>query len=215
MSLTLYFHPLASYCWKVLIALYENDTAFTPKLVDLGDPSGAREFRALWPLGKFPVLRDHDSERLIGESSIIIEYLALFRPGPVELIPRDPKLALEARFHDRFYDLYVHDPMQTLVFDKLRPPEQRNPLAVEQARAELAQSYSLIEHTMQTHRWAAGDTFTLADCAAAPALHYANQLAPIPSALSQTQAYLARLRARPSFARTLREAGPYLHLFPG
>jgi len=213
--LTLYFHPLASYCWKVLIALYENETPFEARLVNLGDPAEAAALRALWPIGKFPVLRDDDADRTIAESSIIIEYLALHHPGRVQLLPEDPRVALDVRFRDRFFDEYVHEPMQKIVVDKLRPPQQTDALGVEQARAQLELSYSVIDRDLATRPWASGDHFTLADCAAAPALYYANRVVPLDARHPHASAYLARLLSRPSFARTLREAEPYFHLFPG
>src|SRR4051812_17882811 len=120
MSLTLYYHPLASYCWKVLIALYENRTPFQPHLVDLSNESARAEFVKLWPIGKFPVLRDAARARTIPESSLIIEYLAQHYPGETQLIPKNAELAFATRAQDRFFDLYVHEPMQRIVGDRLR-----------------------------------------------------------------------------------------------
>ena len=215
MSLTLYYHPLASYCWKVLIALYEQDTPFTPLLVDLADPAARAEFQTVWPLARFPVLRDEARDRIVPESTIIIEYLAHHYPGPTPLVPTEPDLALEARLCDRFYDLYVHEPMQRLVFDRLRPADQRDPLGVAGARATLDTAYAMIEGALATRTWATGATFTLADCAAAPALYYADRVHPLGAAHPHTAAYLARVLARPSFARVVAEAQPYLASFPG
>lgn len=214
MTLALYYHPLASYCWKALIALYENQTPFEPRLVDLGDPHARAEFTRLWPMAKFPVLRDEARQRTVAESSIIIEYLGIYYPGEVELLPADRALALEVRRWDRFYDLYVHEPMQKIVGDKLRPAGQGDVAGVAQARATLAIAYPVLDRAMQANAWAAGAGFSLADCAAAPALYYANRVQPL-AEHTQLARYLERLMQRPSFARVFAEAQPYLHLFPG
>jgi glutathione S-transferase len=215
MSLTLHFHPLASFCWKVLVALYENGTPFEPSIVDLGDPVSAAAFKALWPLAKMPVLQDHARDRIVPESTIVIEYLAQHYPGPVALVPADPERARQTRLADRFYDLYVHEPMQKIVTDRLRPRGQADAFGVGQARATLAVSYGMIEQDMAGRRWAMGEAFTLADCAAAPALFYANKVAPFGGRHPKVAAYLDRLMARPSFARTVAEAQPYFKDFPG
>ena len=214
-SLTLYYHPLASFCWKALIALYENDTPFEPVLVDLMDPASAAAFKAIWPIGKFPVLRDEAKDRTIPESSIIIEYLAQHYPGRSELVPADPDLARQTRLRDRFYDLYVHEPMQKIVVDKLRPAGKNDPFGVEQAKAQLATAYGMIEQEMAARTWAMGDAFGMADCAASPALFYANKVAPFGADRPNVARYLDRLMARPSFARVLKEAEPYFKMFPG
>jgi len=214
MSLTLYLHPLASFCWKVLIALYENETPFQPHIVDLSDEASRRAFTKLWPIGKFPVLRDEARHLTIPESSTIIEYLAQHYPGRTALLPADPDLAREARLRDRFYDLYVHEPMQKIVLDALRPEGKTDPHGVEQARALLATAYAMIEDDMQTREWALGARFSLVDCAAAPALYYANRVMRLGPTHPNTAAYLRRLIERPSFARTLAEAEPYFALFP-
>jgi len=213
-SLTLYLHPLASYCWKVLIALYENGTPFRPQIVDLADPAARAALQALWPFARFPVLRDEVRDRTVPESTIIIEYLARHHPGPVALIPDDPEAARDVRFADRFYDLYVHEPMQTIVGDRLRPADARDPHGVGRARALLDVAYAMIERELAARTWAAGDAFTMADCAAAPALHYADRVHPLGERHPHATAYLRRLEARPSFARVLAEARPYAHLFP-
>lgn len=215
MTLTLYFHPLASFCWKVLIALYENETPFEPHVVDLADEASRAELTRLWPIGKFPVLRDEARDRNIPESSIIIEYLAQHYPGNVQLVPADADLARETRLRDRFFDLYVHAPLQKIVADKLRPAGKNDPHGVEEAKALLDTSYGVLDREMATRRWAMGDAFSMADCAAAPALYYANRVRPIGDAHVNARAYLKRLVERPSFVRTFREAEPYLHLFPG
>jgi glutathione S-transferase len=214
MSLTLHYHPLASACWKVLIALYENDTPFQAHFVDLADPVARADLAKLWPLVKFPVLVDDARGRVVPETSIIIEYLARYHPGKVSLLPKDPDAALTARLRDRFYDFYVHDPMQKIVLDRLRPEEKRDPYGVEQAKSLIEKTYSIIDQDMAKNQWATGDDFTLADCAACPALYYANQVAPIGAAYQHVSAYLKRLTERPSFARVLREAEPYFVNFP-
>jgi glutathione S-transferase len=215
MALSLFFHPLASYCWKTLIALYENATPFEPRLVDLGNPSERDAFLQLAPLGKFPVLQDSKRGRVLPESTIIIEYLATHYPGATELIPSDPELALEARLQDRFFDQQIHEAMQKHVLDKLRPEGSRDPYGVAQAHAQLDKAYGILEQTLATRTWAASDAFSLADCAAAPALYYANLVHPLGELHPRAAAYLERLRARPSFARVLQEAQPYFAMFPG
>lgn len=212
MTTELFFHPLSSFCWKALIALYENATPFEPRLVDFGNAESRDAFFAIWPLGKFPVLRDRG--HVIPESTIIIEYLAQHHPGPVALVPADSDRAREARLRDRFYDGYVHRPMQQIVGDSLRPDGAHDPYGVAQARAQLRTSYKLVEADMAERTWALGDDFTLADCAAAPALYYADLVEPLGDAHPHTAAYLARLVARPSIARVIAEASPYFVYSP-
>jgi glutathione S-transferase len=213
MSLTLHYHPLSSSCWKVLIALYENDTPFTPNLVDLGNASERAALLKLWPIGKFPVLRDDATDRTIPETSIIIEYLDNQYPGRTRFIPADGKLALQTRLRDRFYDLYVHSPMQKIVGDRLRPQSSKDPHGVEEAKARLQSCYGMIDKEVANKTWAMGEAFTLADCAAAPALFYANKLVPFDTHRN-VAAYLDRLQARPCFARVIKEAEPYFAMFP-
>jgi glutathione S-transferase len=214
MSLKLYSHPLASFCHKALIALYENGIAFEPVLVDLGDVKSAAAFRAVWQMAKMPVLRDEARDCTVAESTVIIEYLDTFYRGATRFIPADPDRAWQTRMWDRFYDCYVQEPMQKIVIDRLRPAGESDPFGVEQAKGQLHQAYQVIEQTMESGGWALGEDFTLADCAAAPALFYANKVAPFGPALKNVPAYLDRLMARPSFARVLEEARPYLSLFP-
>lgn len=215
MSLTLYYHPLASFCWKVLIALYETGVSFEPRLVDLSNPTHRDALTRVWPLMKFPVLVEEATGLVVPESSIIIEYLATAHPGPSVFIPAEPAAALETRFLDRFFDQQVHEPMQKHVLDKLRPADKRDPYGVEQAHEQMEQAYDVLEARLAGRTWAAGDTFTLADCAAAPALYYANRVHPLTATRPVLSSYLERLHARPSFARVFAEAQPYLHFFPG
>jgi glutathione S-transferase len=214
MSLTLHYHPLASFCWKVLIALYENDTPFEPVIVDLADEASRNAFLKLWPIGKFPVLQDRARDRLVPESSIIIDYLDAYYPGRVTFVPTDVDLARQTRLADHFYDRYVHEPMQKIVTDKIRPEGSHDPFGVGQARETLATSYPMIDQDMAAKRWAMGDAFTLADCSAFPALFYANKVAPFVGSYSNIAGYLERLSARPSVARVLEEAQPYMRFFP-
>jgi glutathione S-transferase len=214
MSLKLYFHPLSSFCQKALIALYENDTPFEPHIVDLLDETSRAELTKIWPVGKFPVLRDDAKDRTVPESSIIIEYLARHYPGRTQLVPTDADLARQTRMRDRFFDLYVAVPMQKVVTDRLRPAGRNDPHGVEEARALLRTACGMIEQDMETSTWAMGDFFTMADCAAAPALFYANKLMPFGDTHRNVAAYLDRLMARPSFARAVEEAQPYFALFP-
>lgn len=213
--LELHFHPLASWCWKVLIALYENQTPFEPRNVDLMDPAQREALERLWPFSKFPVLRDTARNRIIAESSIVIDYLTAHHPGPIELIPSDPELAREARLLDRLYDTYVHDPMNRIVANKLRPEEHRDAYGSDRLKAELQTNYDVLERHFVGRPWALGERFSIADCAAAPALFYADKVSPLGATRPELSAYLTRLRERPSFARVLREAEPYFKYFPG
>jgi glutathione S-transferase len=209
MPLTLYAHPFSSYCQKVLIALYENATPFALRL--LADAEAAREWEALWPLKRMPVLIDEG--RTIVESTIIIEHLALHHAGPVQLIPRDTDAALDVRFMDRVFDNYVMAPMQRIVGDFIRAPEARDARTVTEAKALLDTSYRWLDARLATRKWACAD-FSLADCAAAPSLFYADWVHPIDAAFANTRAYRARLLSRASVARAVEEARPYRHLFP-
>jgi len=214
MSLTLYYHPLSSFCMKVLIALYENGTPFTPQIVNFGDEAQAEALRKLWPIGKFPVLRDDARDQTVPETSIIIEYLDRHHPGATQFIPEDADRALQIRLQDRFYDLYLQLPMQAIVGDRLRPADQKDPLGVAQAEARLTTAYGMIERDMASHAWAVDNEFSMADCAAAPALFYADKVLPLADRYPNATAYLERLMQRSSFARVLEEAQPYFHFFP-
>jgi glutathione S-transferase len=214
MALTLYMHPLSSYCHKALIALYENAIAFTPQVVNLGDPAERDNFRKLWPIGKFPVLRDDARGQTIPESTCIIEYLARHYPGPVELIPDEPELAAQVRATDRFYDLHVHDPLQRIVADKLRPADGHDPIGVSEAKERLRTALRFADREMATRYWAIGELFSMADCAAAAPLFFINKMLPLAPEFAHVSAHLERLMKRPSYARALLEAQPYMHFFP-
>ena len=214
MSLRLYFHPFASFCWKALIALYENDTPFEPIVVDLHDEASSAAFRAVWPMAKMPVLRDEARQHTVVESTTVVEYLDAHYPGGTRFLPADADRAWQTRMWDRFYDHYVQEPMQKIVIDRLRPAGKNDSHGVEQARAQLIEAYGVLEKEMASKNWAMGSDFTLADCAAAAALFYGNTVVPFDEKHKNLPAFLDRLMARPSFARVLKEAQPYAALFP-
>ncbi len=219
MSLTIHFHPLSSFCMKVLIGLYELGVPFEKHQVDLQDEAQRAALVKLWPLAKFPVLRDEAKGCTVPESTIILEYLdqhhAPRHAGGARLCPDDPDRARECRLGDRFYDLHIHLPMQKIVGDKLRPEGQRDPYGVAQARAQIETAYGIADDRMRSRTWALGDAFSMADCAAAPALFFAGKVVPVGAARPHLAAYFERLTQRPSFARVLAEAQPYLAMFPG
>ena len=210
MSLTLYGHPFSSYCQKVLVALYENGTAFDYRTLE--DPANHAELTALWPMKRFPVLVD--AGRTVLEATSIIEYLAVRHPGPVRLIPTDAGAAVEVRMMDRVFDNYVSTPQQKIVADRLRPETVRDPHGVAEAQVVLATAYAWLDKVMANRQWAAGDGFSLADCAAAPFLFYADWTERIDPAFTNLLDYRRRLLARPSFARAVEEARPYRDYFP-
>ena len=210
MSLTLYSHPFSSYCQKVLIALWENEIPFTYR--NLEDAGAAEERAALWPLGRFPVLTDDG--RTVAESSIIIEHLDLHHRGPVRMLPDDRDAALEVRFMDRFFDNHVMTAMQKPVLEALRSEGARREESMAEARHALDIAYAWLETTLDGRTWAAGESFTMADCAAAPSLFYADWVHQIGPDFPQLRAYRSRLLARPSFARAVDEARPYRSYFP-
>jgi len=213
MRLELYLHPLSSYCHKVLIALYENEVPFEPKLVD--DPVVFSELKHLWPMGRFPLLRDASRGVTVPESTVIIEYLGRHYPGPVKLLPDDPDRALHVRLADRFFDNFLHTPMQKFPLESMRPADQRDAYGLEEAKALYRRALDRFESEIAGRVWAMGDDFTLADCAAAPPLFYGNRFfGPFRKSHPRAMAYLDRLTARPSYARALREAEPYMHLLP-
>ena len=211
MALTLWFHPLASFCHKALIALDEAGIAFEPVVVDLADPASRDAFAAVWPLLKFPVLRDAARGATVAESTAVIEYLDAFHG--CGMIPADPDCAWKARMWDRIFDQYVHVPMQKIVTDAIRPGGGHDPHGVAEARAGLAEAYRFLE-TELPGPWALGEAFGLADCAAAPALFYADVVQPLGPAEPRLKAYLDRLVRRPSYARVLAAAEPYFAMFP-
>jgi glutathione S-transferase len=215
MALKFYFHPLSSFCHKALIALYETGTPFEPVLVNLGDPESRAAFLKVWAAGKFPVLRDEAANRTIPESSIIIEYLAQHFPGSSQLVYADPDLARQTRLRDRFFDFFLHLPMQKVFGDNLRPTDQRDAYGVEEAKCQIRSAYDMLENDLGgTDPWAMGQDFTLADCSAAPALFYANMAEPFGAGHGRVAAYLERLKSRPSYARVLKEAEPYFAMIP-
>ncbi|RYZ97946.1 MAG: glutathione S-transferase family protein [Proteobacteria bacterium] len=214
MSLKLYYHPLSSFCWKPLIALYEKEIVFTPQLVDLGDERSRAELFQVWPMGQFPVLKDDRSKKIIPQSAAIIEYLERSYTGGPKLVPEDADSALEARRWDSFCDASLQVPMQKIVGDCLRPTGAKDPHGVNDAREILIRAYGVLENHLAQKTWMIGDDFSMADCAAAPALYYGDIVEPLGPAQPGLSAYLARLEQRPSFARVLREAAPYFSMFP-
>jgi len=241
----LHFHPLSSFCMKALIGLYEPYVPFAKNAVDLSNEAHRAALMRLWPIAKFPVLRDDGRDATVVESTIILEYLdhhyargderaeaegaslRATRPFPradekARLVPRDPDLARECRFRDRVFDLYVNTPLGKIVVDKLRPEGQRDPLGVEEAKSQITTAYGIAERWLTTTGalgsggpWALGETFTMADCAAAPALFYASRVVPFGSDQKGLAAYHARLMERSSFARVIDESKPFQHMFPG
>lgn len=205
----LYAHPFSSYSQKVLVALYENGTAFEYR--SLEEPGANEELASLWPMRRFPVLVDQG--RTILEASCIVEYLDLHHPGPARMVPADPMAAMEVRMLDRVFDNYVSTPQQKVVLDKLRPEGRQDDHGVHEATAMLETTYAWLDRRMAGREWVAG-TFSLADCAAAPFLFYADWTHPIDPAFANVHAYRARLLARPSFARAVDEARPYRGYFP-
>jgi glutathione S-transferase len=206
----LYAHPFSSYCQKVLVALYENDTPFDYR--SLEDPANNAALSALWPMRRFPVLVDGD--RTVLEATCIIEHLQLHHPGPVRLVPEDGDAAIEVRMLDRFFDNYISTPQQKFVFDALRPDDERDPRGVRDAAAMLETAYAWLDAHMAGRTWAAGERFSLADCGAAPFLFYADWTHPIDERFANVRAYRARLLQRPSFQRAVDEARPFRAYFP-
>lgn len=212
MTLTLHLHPLSSFCWKVLIALYEADIPFEPVTVDLMDPQKRADYLKLSPFGKIPTLVDGD--QVINETSIQIEYLTLKFPKAASLLPKDPHEALKVRARDRFFDLYLNAPLGRVAFDRMRPEDKRDPVGIAMVMNDLRTAIGIVEKDMAARTWAAGEAFTMADCAAAPALFYVDRLAPYSPGYPNVARYLDRLQKRPSVARAIGEAGPYLHMVP-
>lgn len=214
MTLKLFYHPLSSYCHKALIALYENDIAFEPVVVNLMDPASSAEMKALWPVGKFPVLKDEKRGHAVAESSVIIDYLDTHYARK-HLIPADADAAWQARMWDRFFDLYVMEKQGKLVEDNLRPAEARDPHGVAKAKEAIEKSYAIVEDKFDSRNtWALGDDYSLVDCAASPALFYASLAVPITDTTPKLKAYYERLLQRPSYRRALREAEPFFDWVP-
>jgi glutathione S-transferase len=212
MALELYAHPFSSYCQKVLVALYENGTPFQWRMLAPEDPETYQTFAGLWPMKRFPVLVE--SGRVVPEATTIIEYLGIHHPGPISLLPRDAAAALEVRSMDRFFDNYISTPQQKIVFDSMRPEDKKDTTGVADARQMLDTAYAWLDKTMATREWATGNTFSLADCGAAPFLFYADWTHRIDAKFANVIAYRKRLLARPSFARAVDEARPYRSFFP-
>ena len=214
MTLTLHFHPLASFCHKALIALYELELPFRPVIVDLGDPASRAGFARVWPPLKFPVLQDSLRNATVAESTIVVEYLDAFHGRGRRLVPADPDLAWRVRLWDRIFDQYLELPMQKIVTDALRPDGARDPRGVAEARAQLSASYRFLEDQLAADPWALGADFGLADCAAAPALFYADVVQPLGPSEPLVRAYRERLVLGPSYAKILAAAAPYFPMFP-
>lgn len=213
-TLTLHYHPLSSYCHKVLIAVDVLGIELDKRLLNLSDAQERADFLALWPTGKMPLLVD--SGRPIPETSIIIEHLQRHhaRTGH-QLIPPDPDAAHDVRLWDRLSDLYVMTPMQAFTSDLLRAKQDRDPAGVTRAQETLLMAYALMDGHLDGRSWITGDRFTMADCAAAPALFYALAYVPLPSPHRQLAAYVERLMAHPPVARTIDQARPFFKFFPG
>ena len=201
MTMKLYYHPLSSFCQKALIALYERAVPFEGVIVDLTDAEQRAALEALWPIGKFPVLRDEDRGVTVPEASLVIEYADRAGSGPA-MIPADPDAALQVRLWDRFFDNYIHLPMQKVVGDTFRPEGRKDPAGIEEAKAQIARSWAILDEALARHGqdWASGAAFTLADCAAAPAIFYGNVVQPF-DGHPHVEAYFERLLDRASFAR--------------
>jgi glutathione S-transferase len=214
MTLIFHGHPLSSFCWKVLIALYENETPFEEKLVNLGDPASRAEFAALWPIAKMPVLEDKARGEVVAETSTIIDYLDQYYPGPVRFVPEDPERSRLTRFWDRVHDLYIELPMQKIILDRMRAEGDRDPTGVAEARRLMATALGMIDGDLVGKTWTMGDDFTLADCSALPALFYGDRIEPLADVYPNAAALLDRLKARPSVARVIAAAEPYFHMVP-
>ena len=210
MSLTLYYHPLASFCHKVLIALYERGIAFEKRFVDLANEDDQDALAAVWPLRKFPVVHDSIRDRNVAETSIIIEYLDQHFDGAPPLIPADADEALEVRLWDRIFDHHVQVPMNEIVFDRLYGRNDD----VSRWRNALDVAYAMIDRQLADRSWICGSSFTMADCAAAPALFYASTVQPFPASATRLHAYFERLVERPSVRQVLEDAAPYFPLYP-
>lgn len=209
--LTLYGHPISSYTWKVLTALYENETPFDFITIDQTTYAG---FIAKWPMGKFPILIDSDRARMVTETSVIIEYLDAYYPGATRFIPKDIDTALEVRRWDRVFD-HLNTTINKVVLDNIRPEGQHDRYGVEDAKRIIRGIYGVVETQLGEREFIVGDSFTLADCSAAPALWYGVRNVPLDGGFPRIASYRERLNTRPSFARALKESEPLFHMYPG
>ncbi|MBL8271215.1 glutathione S-transferase family protein [Steroidobacter sp.] len=208
----IYGHPFAAFYWKTLIALYERDVPFQFLMVDGDHPDHVAAVSRLAPTGQFPVLVD--GEQTVIESAAIIEYLDLHHGSAPPLVPADPRAAIEARQMDSVFDDYIMSPLSRMVFNVIRPEGKQDPHLNEEAHATLDKSYAWANRWMEGRVWAANDSFSIADCAAAPALFYAHWGYPIPASLTALREYRNRLLIRPSIARVVDEARPWREIFP-
>jgi glutathione S-transferase len=209
--LQLFAHPFSSYCWKALIPLYADGTAFEYRMLDQEHPQHMEELKRHWPFGLFPLLLDGDQP--VVEATCIIEHLQAHHPGATRWIP-DGELGRRVRFLDRFFDLYVMDQMTVAVFNALRPQGEQDRYGVGKAMERLATAYDWLEANLGAGPWAAGESFTLADCAAAPALFYGDWVQEIGDSRPKLKAYRQRLLAHPAMARCVDEGRPYRPYFP-
>lgn len=209
--LTLYGHPISSFTWKVLTALYENDTPFEFLTVDQDTYA---DFIAKWPMGKFPILLDSNRNSMITETAVIIEYLDAYHPGRTQFVPKQFNSALEVRRWDRICD-HLNVTMSKTAVDNIRPEGRRDPYGVEEAKRIMRGIYGVIETQLGDREFIVGDSFTMADCAGAPALWYSVRNAPLDGGYPRIEAYLERLKTRPSFAKALKQSEPLFHLYPG
>lgn len=207
----LYYNPVSSYSQKVVLAFYEKEVQFTPEIVNIMDPAAHAEYTKVSPFGKIPILVLDDGRKVL-ESSIIIEYLEDTHRSSARLIPEDKDAAREARYLDRFFDLYINDPMAKVFFDGLRPEGERDPRGVAAAQTTLQRAYAEADAMFASRTWAAGDAFSIGDCAAAPALAYARMVFPFEQHKNLV-AYSDRLNERPSFTRVRNEAAPFMAQF--
>lgn len=212
MTIKFYQHPLSSFCWKVSIALYEASIPFESVMVNLGDPDVRTEYLKISPFGKLPTLVDGD--RVVNETSIIIEYLAMKYPAAASLMPRDPEEALKVRAIDRFFDLYMNLGLVRVAGDRLRPEDKRDPMSVAAILNDMKTALGIVERDLASRTFAAGETFTMADCSAVPSLFYVQRLIPYQPDFPNVVRYLERLQKRPSVARAIKEAEPYFHMVP-
>ena len=210
MSLTLYYHPLSSFCHKVLVALYEYGIEFETRLIDLSSEKDREELKALWSLCKFPVIVDQKHPHGLPESSVIIEYLDRFYAGEHCLLPSDWETALQVRLWDRFFDQYVQGPLQRIVADRLH--ETQGDMTAE--HNTLTTAYGMLDRQLACRNWVASQTFSMADCAAAPALFYASTLLPLPDDHGHLRGYFDRLMQRPSVERVIEQAKPWFAFYP-